>query len=149
MAYNKTNNVEVVSQEDPLKSVKTFLSKRKNAYTDEYLLKIYNACGSDIHSLKTIVAVSGHETGFGTVGSPKQGFHNNFWGWGYNSATKSYMAGDQDTMAKAICIGFSKDGRYYNLINNGVISRQLAVLYSGNDRADIWAQNVLTFYSQM
>jgi hypothetical protein len=70
--------------------IKAFLAKRKNAYTDQYLNTLYQACGNDMHSLRLIVAISGHETSFGTKGSPIQGYKWNFWGWGYNSKKKTY-----------------------------------------------------------
>ena len=120
---------------------------RKHAYDLEYITKIYNACGQDGHSTRLVIAVSGSETSFGTVGSPVQGYPNNYWGWGYNGST--YMNGSRQQMANAICIGFRPGGRYYTVISNGIVSRDLAVLYTGNDNADRWSRNTLTFYNSL
>jgi len=127
-----------------------FLSKRKHNYTREYVQIIYDTCGKNQHSLYSIVAISGHETAFGTAGSPVQGYPNNFWGWGYNGATRTYMSGDYQFMANSICLGFREGARYYTMIStNGDVNFALAKLYSGNDRATIWSQNVGQFYKEI
>lgn len=122
---------------------------RKHRFDLDYLTIIYNSCNKDGHSLKLIVAIAGAETSFGTVGSPMQGYPNNYWGWGYNSKTKTYTNGSREQMANALCSGFRPGARYYTVINNGIVRRDLAVLYTGNDRADTWARTVLSFYNNL
>lgn len=135
---------------EPVRRVMTFLATKKHAYTQEYVQILYTACDSNAHSLYSLIAVSGHETVYGTLGSPIQGYVNNFWGWGYNSKTKSYMSGNYEFMARNVCIGFGNGGMYSNLISSkGVVNSYLAKLYSGNDRANIWAENVSQNYLQI
>lgn len=124
---------------------------REHRYTKEYLNTIYNACGQDDHCLTSIVAISGHESSFGTAGRANDGIgkDNNYWGW-FAGGDRNYDP-NQKEMAKAIAGGFAEGGAYHNMIDpeNGYVNKRLAIIYSGNDRVEIWRQNVGDFYRML
>ena len=87
-------------------------------------------------------AVARHETSSCTKGSGVT--HNNCFGIRKCSGGRCYDFRKYDSTEES----FTDFKRLWREGYGAFPTKQMAIMYSGNDRADIWLYNVKTFYKQ-
>jgi len=117
---------------------------RKGNKIDElYIQTFYNHC-KNWHSVISILAISGHETQFGKTAPNYMDY--NFYGF-FKNGNKRYNP-SLDQLASDLCLRFNSSNFYHSKIINqdGIVNVRYAKVWSGNDRATNWSNNVMYFY---
>lgn len=146
--YEKNPNANILGITDYASGYKNS-SGYPSRMTPEYINNIWSEIQSQYpkasqdqmeNLLANIVAMSLTETGMGSAkanADPNSPYYrqSNFWGW-FKGGDRGYDP-SQEEMSKEIVRGL---GSGYNLINQDM-NKDMAVTYSGNDRADRWLRD--------
>lgn len=140
--------------DDPAVAIKTKVDNLKpgNRVSQAYINQLIKACDNDIHAVRSIIAIAGHESSFGTKGraNDKIGEDVNFIGF-FLGGNKNYDP-KLEVFADVVCSRFTQPNKYYHgriIDSKGNVDKRLAGIYSGNDRPITWANNVSYFYKKL